>query len=302
MKTLSIVIPCYNNAENISDLYDALQDLSNKLSQYKVEYIFVDDGSIDNTYKLLLQYFTNVQFNTTIVKLIRNFGSYNAFLAGLNYGTGDYYAQVHADIQDHPKHLVEMFELIDEQTNLVIAQRIDREEKGVGMYFAKLYHCFMKTLIKNIPNGGYDLILFDKKIRDIVVNTNPRNTNLVYYISSLNFPFAVFPITRAKRTKGKSQWTLSKKIKLVINSLVAFSSISIQTILIGTILISLITTCLLLGSFFYLSISLYIKVFINLLLLVLLLVFLILAVHSFQIYRIPTNQPNFIVETVIQNK
>ena len=124
MPKLSIVIPCFNNAENITDLQISLEALSKQLSGYEFEIILVDDGSKDETYNKLLQFSATSTLKTIVVKLTGNFGSYNAFLAGLHHGTGDVYAQVHPDMQDPPEHLADMLPHWQSGIKFVIGQRI----------------------------------------------------------------------------------------------------------------------------------------------------------------------------------
>jgi glycosyltransferase involved in cell wall biosynthesis len=231
MNKLSIVIPCYNSAENISELQHALQLLSKQLINYELEVILVDDGSKDDTYLKLIEFSETTFLNTKTVKLTGNFGSYNAFLAGLNHGTGDVYAQVHPDMQDPPEHLVEMLPHWENGIKFVIGQRIAREDKNINQLFARLYHWLIKNIaLPHIPEGGYDLIVFDKKLRDYVVEMNESNTNLVYLISWLRYPYVTVPVTRINRKKGKSQWTFDKKVKLLIDSVVSFSYAPIKLI------------------------------------------------------------------------
>lgn len=231
MFKLSVVIPCYNSAENISELQHALQILSKQLVNYELEVILVDDGSKDDTYLKLIEFSETTFLNTKTVKLTGNFGSYNAFLAGLNHGTGDVYAQVHPDMQDPPEHLVEMLPHWENGIKFVIGQRIAREDKNINQLFARLYHWLIKNIaLPHIPEGGYDLIVFDKKLRDYVVEMNESNTNLVYLISWLRYPYVTVPVTRINRKKGKSQWTFDKKVKLLIDSVVSFSYAPIKLI------------------------------------------------------------------------
>lgn len=224
MKKLSIVIPCFNSSENIPDLQTALEALQQKLGNYSMEIILVDDGSKDDTYERLKAFAASTSLSLKLVKLTGNFGSYNAFLAGLNQGTGEVYAQLHPDLQDPPEHLLDMLPYWEQGIPFVIANRVEREDSGAGQTFARFYHRLMKKIaLPHIPEGGYDLILFDKKLRDHVVAMNESNTNLVYLISWLQYPFVTIPIKRVSRKKGRSQWTFPKKYKLLIDSVVSFS-------------------------------------------------------------------------------
>lgn len=306
MKRLSIVIPCYNSAENIADLQIALQNLSKQLSKYELEIILVDDGSIDKTYIKLIEFSETTFLNTIIVKLTGNFGSYNTFLAGLHHGSGDVYAHVHPDMQDPPEHLVDMLPHWENGIKFIIGQRIEREDKNFNQLFAQFYHWLMKKIaLPHIPNGGYDLIVFDKDLRNYVVEMNESNTNLVYLISWLKYPYVTIPITRVSRKKGKSQWTFSKKIKLIIDSIVSFSYTPIKVISYTSILVFtsslaffiflIITERFSLNTKIYISIALF---FGNIIL-----VFLsILGEYLWRTLEAARIRPPFVVDRVTGNK
>jgi dolichol-phosphate mannosyltransferase len=157
------------------------------------------------------------------VNLTRNFGSYNAFLAGMEYSEADAHVHLHADLQDPP-------ELIEDMTmhwlageKLVIAYRIARED---GSIFSTLYHALVQRYaIRGIPSGGFDLMLFDEQLRQEVVRISEKSTNVVYLISWLGFPFKAIPYKRLKRESGESQWKWSKKVRLFFDTFFSFSDI-----------------------------------------------------------------------------
>jgi len=229
MKKLSIVIPCYNS----DDCFDFLISECDKLNQLLeqkilVEYVLVNDGSTDDTWNEMLR-FKSLIPNTSVVQLTGNFGSYAAFLAGLAQANGDCFAQLHTDLQDPPNSIPMMVDYWQNGIKLVIGQRTKREESKTTLFFANIYHKMIKSIaLSHIPEGGYDLILFDKELRDLVVGLNESNINLVYLISSFKHPFVTIPITRVRRPSGRSGWTLKRKFKLVIDSLVGFSYFPIQ--------------------------------------------------------------------------
>lgn len=302
---LSIIIPCYNSAENIADLQIALQNLSKQILKYELEIILVDDGSKDDTYKKLIEFSETTFLKTTVVKLTGNFGSYNTFLAGLNYGTGDVYAQVHPDMQDPPEHLLDMLPHWENGIKFIIGQRIEREDKNFNQLFAQFYHWLMKKIaLPHIPNGGYDLILFDKELRNHVVDMNESNTNLVYLISWLKYPYVTFPITRIKRTKGKSQWTFSKKLKLIIDSIVSFSYTPIKFMTITSIIVFVASLAFFIFMIASDSFSQNVKIYISIALFFgnLFLVFLsIIGEYLWRTLEAARKRPPFIVDKVVKN-
>jgi polyisoprenyl-phosphate glycosyltransferase len=233
MAKISIVIPCYYNEENIPVTAKELIENEQHFPEgTEFEYVLVDDGSKDKTYEKLLEFKNNYPSNVKLIKLAGNVGSYNAFLAGLNYVTGDCVVLLTADLQDPPELIPKMLDYWSKGLKFVIANREDRDEGIMQKMFSNLYHGLIKKYaLKNIPSGGYDLVLFDKALKDHLVRINEKNTNQVYLLSWLDYDYVSIPYTRRKRDLGKSRWTIQKKIKLFIDSFVSFSYIPIRVIL-----------------------------------------------------------------------
>lgn len=232
LKLVSIVIPCYQNAENISDLQQALLILEDELwNKCKLEIILVDDGSTDGGFYKLVELKGVLKSKVKVVQLSGNFGSYNALLAGLSIGSGDCFIQLHADLQDPPEYIPAMIDHWLGGFKFVIGQRVGREDNWLSNVFSNIYHWLIQKLaLPDIPRGGYDLILFDKQLKDEIVRLNERNVNMVYLISWLKFPYVTIPLIRKKRLKGVSQWRFTAKIKLFIDSFVAFSYFPIRLV------------------------------------------------------------------------
>jgi glycosyltransferase involved in cell wall biosynthesis len=242
MPKLSIIIPCYFNEQNIPiTTQELIANESNFEPGLSFEYIMVDDGSKDGTYAELEKFRTKYPEKVTLLKLAGNVGAYNAVLAGMNYATGDCNVILAADLQDPPDLIPRMFEYWKKGIRFVIANREDREEGFMQRMFSGTYHWMIKRYaLKNIPPGGFDLVLFDRQLRDEVVKMNERNTNQIFLLAWLNYDYVNIPYTRRKREVGKSRWTLQKKIKLFIDSFVSFSfiplrMISVTGLLLGTV-------------------------------------------------------------------
>lgn len=238
----SVIIPCYNNAESIGPLIERLDATLAKeiFSSVKIQIVFVDDGSSDQTYIEQKKIKSVSKHQTTIVRLTRNFGSYNSFLAGMVHAKGDVNAYLHADLQDPPELIEEMFRHYLNGYKFVIANRMDREDKSS---FSNFYHWLVKTFaINNIPKGGFDLILFDKSIKAEIVKIGEKNTNNVYLMSWLGFPYINIPYKREKRVYGKSQWTFGNKVKLLVDTVFSFTKIPLWTtriIFVASVLMSI---------------------------------------------------------------
>lgn len=229
---LSVVVPCYYNEANLPDTFRVLLENESRFpAGVRFEYVFVDDGSGDGTLKLLLDFHRERPDRSRIVKLSGNFGSHNALLAGLAHATGDCAVMLAADLQDPPELIPRMFEHWQRGVKLVLAHRQDREESLGQRLFSGAFHFLMRRYaLRNVPPGGFDLMLFDRQLRDELLNMREKNTHLMYLVAWLRFEAVSIPYTRRKRDKGRSRWTLSKKIKLLIDSLVSFSFLPIRLI------------------------------------------------------------------------
>ena len=232
MPKLSIIIPCYFNEGNIPLTTAELISNENHFpDDLEFEYVLVDDGSKDNTYNELLKFREKFPSKVKIIKLAGNVGSYNAILAGLHYASGDCNVILTADLQDPPELIPKMYQYWLKGIKFVIANRTDREESWSQKFFSNTFHKLMKKLaLKNIPEGGFDLVLFDKQLRDEAVKMSENNAHLIYLLAWLNFDYVSIPYVRRKREIGKSRWTPQKKIKLFIDSFVSFSFFPIRVI------------------------------------------------------------------------
>lgn len=233
MKKISIIVPVYYNEENLLSLYaDMKEKVLNKLSTYDLDYelVFVDDGSKDNSYNIL-QDLAKLDDKIVLMKLSRNFGEHSALLAGLTKCTGDFAVRKAADLQEPSELIIKMIEKYNEGNNVVIATRADREEPFLQKALSGLYASIMQKLaLHNMPKGGFDSFLIDRQVIDVLVNMQEKNTSLMSQILWSGFKTGSVSYTRLKRTAGKSRWTLSKKIKLAIDSILSFSYFPVRFI------------------------------------------------------------------------
>lgn len=228
MNRLSIVIPVYYNEQNIPFLYEKLEEAIIRNPNYEHELIFVDDGSGDRSYEELLK-LQQLHVNIKLIKLSRNFGSHTAVLAGLSYASGDCATVISADLQDPPEIINQMFEKWQEGNKVVLAVREDREESFTQKLFSNSYYKLMrKYALPNMPEGGFDCFLIDRKIIDILKSIEEKNTTLMGQILWTGFKTERIYYVRREREIGKSRWTLAKKVKLFIDSFLAFSYMPIR--------------------------------------------------------------------------
>jgi len=221
---LSIVVPIYFSEPNIPDTVPQLLALRDQLDDIELELVFVDDRSEDRSVELLREWQAKYPDVIQVLRLSRNFGSMAAILAGIEAASGDCIGVIAADLQDPPELFVEMVRHWRNGTKVVFAVRADRDEDPFQKFFSNSYYALMRRYaLPGYPSGGFDCLLVDRQVAQEVVRIGEKNTNLMSLIFWLGFSPVMIPYVRRARLKGKSRWTFSKKLKLFIDSFVAFS-------------------------------------------------------------------------------
>jgi len=229
-KTLfSIVIPVYYNELNLPQTIPVLLRLGEALPKYALELVFVDDGSGDRSLEVLLSWRDRYPHNIRVVKLTRNFGSMAAILAGLGVARGECVGVITADLQDPPELFAAMMSHWEKGVKAVFAVREEREEPALQKWFAGIYYRMLsRYALPGYPRGGFDFLLIDRQVVEEVIRVREKNTNLMSLIYWMGFGHVMIPYTRRERQLGVSRWTFSKKVKLFIDSFVAFSYMPIR--------------------------------------------------------------------------
>jgi polyisoprenyl-phosphate glycosyltransferase len=229
MSRLSIVVPVYFNETNLPDTLPALLALRDKLGDLELELVFVDDGSKDRSFEILREFQKSCPVPLQVIGLTRNFGSMAAIMAGLTHATGDCIGVVAADLQDPPELLLEMADQWKKGIKSVFAVRAEREDGWIQQLFSNTFYWLIRNVaIPNYPKYGFDFFLADRQVIAEIIEIREKNTNLMSLVYWLGFPCVMIPYKRVRRQKGRSRWTLSKKVKLFIDSFVAFSYFPIR--------------------------------------------------------------------------
>ncbi|MCF8236879.1 MAG: glycosyltransferase family 2 protein [Saprospiraceae bacterium] len=242
MALISIIIPCYYNEENLPVTFGRLQKMEDMLPEgTRVEYLFIDDGSGDGTYAVLEGFQQSQPERVVLLKLAGNVGSYNAILAGMGFAKGDCCTVISADLQDPPELIPQMFDYWRQGFKLVLANRQHREEGWFKQLFAGIFHRVIRRFaLKNMPKGGFDFVLFDQKLCTEVVQMDEKNTNTLFLLPWLGYPYVNIPYVRQQREIGRSRWTLAKKVKLFIDSFIAFSFFPIRMIAVSGLILGVL--------------------------------------------------------------
>ncbi len=233
---LSFVIPVFRNEGSITPTYDKLLHLNNQLG-FAYEFIFVDDGSDDQSLNELLALHQK-DSNVKVLTFSRNFGQVAAVVAGLQQVTGDAVINMSADLQEPIELIADMIAKWKAGNEIVIGHRIDRDDSFIANKASAFFYALMKYVNPKMPKGGFDFVLLDKKAVAVLNLIDERNRFFQGDILWMGFNVAFIPYNRLKRTIGKSQWTLSKKLKYFIDGLLNTSYIPIRLMSLLGIIIS----------------------------------------------------------------
>ena len=242
-KKISVVVPCYNESENIVDTYNTL---ATKIKKYTENYeiIFVDNGGTDDQLTVMKKTYNMDKKHIKIISLSRNFGYQMSMSAGLEYTTGDAVVLIDADLQDPPSMIKDFIEKWKEGYDVVYGIREKREASFILKFFYKLfYKIFNKTSDIEIPLYASEFGLMSRKVVDHIKEM-PENIRFIRGLRAwVGFNQIGIPYTRVGRIKGKSKFRFFDSIALGMDGILSFSTrILTFTLFLGlaTILISVI--------------------------------------------------------------
>jgi dolichol-phosphate mannosyltransferase len=227
---LSLIVPAFNEEANLEHLYNAVADTLDSSRQCAWEIVFIDDNSRDRTPAVIAELAAKDR-RVRGVRLSRNTGAHNAILCGMHHARGDKAAILAADLQDRPEVLLTMIDRIDSGYHVVWAVREQREGiRFMDSLFSRLFHATMQRILKrsDIPAAGADFFMIDKQVVDLLRRLTEVNVNVFALIQWAGFRQTTINYAKQARQRGKSGWSLSKKIKLFIDSIVGFSYFPIR--------------------------------------------------------------------------
>lgn len=252
---ISVVVPCYNEHDNITELYERLIKTFNKNKLDLDKIILIDDGSNDNTWNKISQLQQLNKKEILGIKFSRNFGHQNAVIAGLTYCKSDFVLIIDADLQDPPEILEDMIiEMKKNKANAVFAKRISRQDTRFKKMTASLfYRFFNKFSSTKIPEDVGDFRLMDKKIYNHLINFSEQNPFIRGLVPWTGFKQVPVNYHRNDRTKGKTGYSFFKMLNFTIDGILSFSNLPIKLAYIT----SIISIFLLIVLIFYALLSFF---------------------------------------------
>lgn len=226
MKTVTMIVPCFNEAEVIPLFYQEVTKVLGRCKNYAFKLLFVDDGSSDDTLEILramAERTSTVQY----ISFSRNFGKEAAMLAGLQYADTEYVGIIDADLQHSPELIPHMLNALDiEGYDVAAARRTDRagESKFRSFLSSRFYGVVNKTSDINISDNSFDYRIMKHKVVDAILSL-PEHVRFSKGIFSwVGFNVKWFEHGNIARAAGETKWSLRALLKYAFDGILGFTT------------------------------------------------------------------------------
>jgi polyisoprenyl-phosphate glycosyltransferase len=229
---LSLVIPVYNNRENLPRLLQELVALSERLGR-RLEVLFVVDGATDGSLEYLGEQLPTWPVSSRLIELSRNFGSFSAIMAGLEQAAGEHIAILAADLQEPPELIIEFDRILGAgHADVVLGVRTGRADPWWSRWLSEsFWHLYRWFVVRDMPRGGVDVFGCTRDVRDRLRELTESHTNLIALVLWVGFRRAFVPYERQPRLDGRSGWTFGRKLRYAIDSVFSFTDLPIRALL-----------------------------------------------------------------------
>lgn len=233
MYTLSIIVPCFNEESTIPIFWKEAKTVVGKLADKNalcIEFLFIDDGSTDQTLPLLRTY-AQKEPSIHYVSFSRNFGKEAAVLAGFQYAKGDFVVVMDADLQHPPYMLNEMYKALSEEGyDIVAARRTSRKgEPPIRSLFAKIFYHLMNKISKaDFIEGASDFRMFSRRAVDAILSLKEYNRFSKGIFGWIGFKTKWIPYENRERAAGESKWSFWKLFLYSLEGILAFSTVPLS--------------------------------------------------------------------------
>ena len=247
---LSVIIPIYFEQDNLRFLYERLDKSLEKFKGSR-EFIFINDGSTDNSLPLIIE-LSQKHPDVKYINLSRNFGHQIAATAGLNYCTGNKVVIIDADLQDPPELILQMHEKMEDGFDVVYAKRRKRKNESFFKKFTAnlFYRLLQKITSIDIPLDTGDFRIMDKKIVNVLRQMPEQHKFLRGQIAWVGFKQTFIEYDREERHAGETGYTLAKMFKFALDGITSFSSLPIKVASMAGFVVSGIAFILILYSLY----------------------------------------------------
>lgn len=225
MKSITVLIPAYNEAPVLDTLYGRLVKLGETVTNYRLEFLFVNDGSRDETLTIIKKLAKNDE-RVSYINLSRNFGKEIAMIAGIDHIKSDAMVIIDADLQDPPELIPDMIKLWEEGYDDIYAKRRSRDgETALKKATSKLYYRLLQNVTRvPIQEDTGDFRLLDRRVIDAIkeYRESQRNTKAIF--SQVGFHKKEILYDRDPRVAGETKWSYIKLVDLAISGITSFTT------------------------------------------------------------------------------
>lgn len=223
---ISVIVPCYNEEESLPIFYNEITNVAKELNKVDFEFLFINDGSKDNTLNILRE-LSKKDKRVRFISFSRNFGKEGGMYAGLEHATGDYVAIMDADMQDPPSMIITMYEDIKKEGYDCVAL-YSPNHKGYSILRKFFTNCWYKLIgkISSTPQipGARDFRLMKRKMVDAIVNMKEYNRYSKGIFSFVGFNTKWIEYEAPDRVAGTSKFSFWKLFRYAIEGILAFST------------------------------------------------------------------------------
>ena len=223
---LSLIVPCYNEAENVSAFQEAVIGAFDGCG-YDYEIVYVNDGSRDATLHNLKKLFHAQKCPVKVVSFSRNFGKESGLYAGLRYADGEYISLIDADLQQRPEIVRNMVDILDEQPECdVVAAYQDRRGEGkILSFFKKSFYAIINKLSKvTLQPDASDFRTFRRSVRDSLLELGEYHRFSKGIFAWVGYETVFIPYTACERNAGTTKWNFGKLFNYAIDGIIGFST------------------------------------------------------------------------------
>jgi len=237
---ISVVVPVYNESDNVRPMCDALREMADPLADLEWEFLFVDDGSTDDTFARLAES-SEVDPRIKIVQLSRNFGGAIADSAGLRFASGDAAVVIAGDLQDHPREIPRFIAKWREGYHAVWGVRASRDDPALDRLFSLMFAGIIRRIaLPNYPPSGTGgFCLLDRLVIDALNGYDERDRSVVGLVMFSGFRQTQILYDREKRHTGHSKWSIERKLRAMVDIVVQFSMVPIRLVSLAGIAVAI---------------------------------------------------------------
>ncbi len=224
MKTIDIIVPCYNEQEVLHAFYEETSKVVDTLDGYSFRYLLVDDGSRDNTI-VIMKELAAAHDNVKYISFSRNFGKEAGIYAGLKYSSGDYVILMDADLQHPPAMIPDMIQGIEEGYDCCAARRVSREgESKLRSWFSQMYYKISNHMTDvEMPQNAVDYRIMSRSMVDSILSMSEVERFSKGIFAWVGFSTKWIPYENVERTLGTTKWSFWGLFKYALSGITSFS-------------------------------------------------------------------------------